>query len=115
MRFCCILVLLVQSGRSRGMARRRRATQVRQDQAFKGRQFTAEVILWARLAKGSVRRSRMEGQGEGVRWYLMLPISCHVRFQGLSMQNSIRLFLFRLMDEMQAMDRRTPPTRVRSR
>jgi transposase, IS6 family len=39
------------------MTRRRRATQVRQGQAFKGRQFTAEVILWA------------------VRWYLMFPIS----------------------------------------
>src|ERR1700760_4630624 len=56
-RFCCILVLPGQSGRSRGMARRRRAAQVRRDQAFKGRQFTAEVILWA------------------VRWYLMFPIS----------------------------------------
>jgi len=41
------------------MTRRRRATQVRQDRAFKGRQFTAEVILWA------------------VRWYLMFPISYH--------------------------------------
>ena len=30
---------------------------MRQDQSFKGRQFTAEVILWA------------------VRWYLMFPIS----------------------------------------
>ena len=39
------------------MARQRRAASVRQDQAFKGRQFTAEVILWA------------------VRWYLMFPIS----------------------------------------
>ena len=39
------------------MAKRRRAAQVRPDQSFKGRQFTAEVILWA------------------VRWYLMLPIS----------------------------------------
>jgi hypothetical protein len=29
------------------MTRRRRATQVRQDQAFKGRQFTDEVILSA--------------------------------------------------------------------
>ncbi len=29
-----------------------------QGEAFKGRQFTAEVILWA------------------VRWYLMFPISC---------------------------------------
>ena len=57
------------------MTRRRQAVQVRQDRPFKGRQFTAEVILWARLAKGSVRRSRMEGQGEGVRWYLMFPIS----------------------------------------
>jgi transposase, IS6 family len=57
------------------MTKRRQATQAQQDQSFKGRQFTAEVILWARLAKGSVRRSRMEGQGEGVRWYLMFPIS----------------------------------------
>jgi transposase-like protein len=57
------------------MARCREAVQVRQDRPFKGRQFTAEVILWARLAKGSVRRSRMEGQGEGVQWYLMFPIS----------------------------------------
>jgi hypothetical protein len=56
-RFWCILTLPVQSGRSRGMTRRRRATQVRRDQAFKGRQFTAEVILWA------------------VRWRLMFPIS----------------------------------------
>src|SRR3712207_4657704 len=39
------------------MVGRRRVAQVRQDQSFKGRQFTAEVILWA------------------VRWYLMFPIS----------------------------------------
>jgi transposase, IS6 family len=39
------------------MSRQRKAAAVRQDQAFKGRQFTAEVILWA------------------VRWYLMFPIS----------------------------------------
>jgi len=39
------------------MARQRQAMRVRQDQAFKGRQFTAEMILWA------------------VRWYLMFPIS----------------------------------------
>src|ERR1700682_2943072 len=39
------------------MTRRRRAPGLRQDQAFKGRQFTAEVILWA------------------VRWYLMFPVS----------------------------------------
>jgi IS6 family transposase len=39
------------------MARQRRVASVRQDPAFKGRQFTAEVILWA------------------VRWYLMFPIS----------------------------------------
>jgi hypothetical protein len=39
------------------MATRRRAARVGQDRAFKGRQFTAEVILWA------------------VRWYLMFPIS----------------------------------------
>ena len=56
-RFCCILVLLVWLGTSRSMTRRRRAARVRQDQAFKGRQFTAEVMLWA------------------VRWYLMFPIS----------------------------------------
>jgi hypothetical protein len=62
---------------NRSMATRPRAAQVRQDRTFKGRQFTAEVILWARLAKGSVRRSRMEGQGEGVRWYLMFPLSYH--------------------------------------
>src|ERR1700754_1993898 len=39
------------------MARQRQAVLVRQDQPFKGRQFTSEVILWA------------------VRWYLMFPIS----------------------------------------
>ena len=39
------------------MARRRRTASVRPDRSFKGRQFTAEVILWA------------------VRWYLMFPIS----------------------------------------
>ena len=39
------------------MAKRRQAAQVRQDQSVKGRQFTAEVILWA------------------LRWYLMYPIS----------------------------------------
>jgi hypothetical protein len=39
------------------MTRQRRAVRVRHDQDFKGRQFTAEVILWA------------------VRWYLMFPIS----------------------------------------
>src|ERR1700750_281241 len=39
------------------MARQRQAARVRQDQPFKGRQFTSEVILWA------------------VRWYLMFPIS----------------------------------------
>lgn len=39
------------------MTKCRQAVQVRQDQPFKGRQFTAEVILWA------------------VRWYLMFPIS----------------------------------------
>jgi IS6 family transposase len=39
------------------MARQRQAAQARRDQSFKGRQFTAEVILWA------------------VRWYLMFPIS----------------------------------------
>jgi IS6 family transposase len=39
------------------MAKRRQAIRVRPDQPFKGRQFTAEVILWA------------------VRWYLIFPIS----------------------------------------
>ncbi|HZH06501.1 MAG TPA: IS6 family transposase [Lautropia sp.] len=39
------------------MARRLRAGSMAPDRAFKGRQFTAEVILWA------------------VRWYLMFPIS----------------------------------------
>src|SRR3954451_6662845 len=39
------------------MARRQRVAQARPDQSFKGRQFTAEGILWA------------------VRWYLMFPIS----------------------------------------
>src|ERR671912_241763 len=39
------------------MARRCRAAAVKQGGSFKGRQFTAEVILWA------------------VRWYLMFPIS----------------------------------------
>ena len=39
------------------MTKRQRAARVRHDQAFKGRQFTAEVILWA------------------IRWYLMFPIS----------------------------------------
>ncbi|MBI0538887.1 IS6 family transposase [Roseomonas sp. KE2513] len=39
------------------MGRRRRVASVRPDQSFKGRQFTAEVILWA------------------VHWYLMFPIS----------------------------------------
>jgi len=55
--FCCIFVLPVWSGTSPGMTKRQRAAQVRQNQSFKGRQFTAEVILWA------------------VRWYLMFPIS----------------------------------------
>src|SRR3712207_4550104 len=42
----------------RGMARRRQVeASVGPEQPFKGRQFTAEVILWA------------------VRWYLMFPIS----------------------------------------
>jgi transposase, IS6 family len=39
------------------MRKQRQAVQVRQDQYFKGRQFAAEVILWA------------------VRWYLMFPVS----------------------------------------
>ena len=39
------------------MARRRRVASVRPDQSFKGRQFTAQVILWA------------------VRWYIMFPVS----------------------------------------
>jgi len=55
--FCCILVLPVWLGTSHGMTRQRQAARIRQDQPFKGRQFTAEVILWA------------------VRWYLMFPMS----------------------------------------
>jgi transposase, IS6 family len=39
------------------MTKCRQAVRVRQDQSFKGRQFNAEVILWA------------------ARWYLMFPIS----------------------------------------
>jgi transposase-like protein len=39
------------------MSRWRRVAAVRPDQSFKGRQFTAEAILWS------------------VRWYLMFPIS----------------------------------------
>ena len=39
------------------MTTQRGAARIRQDRAFKGRQFTAEVILWA------------------VRWYLMFPVS----------------------------------------
>jgi transposase-like protein len=38
------------------MARRQQG-KLRADRTFKGRQFTAEVILWA------------------IRWYLMLPVS----------------------------------------
>jgi transposase, IS6 family len=55
-----VAALRRRSGRVRrqGMKQRRRqAVQVPRDQSFKGRQFTAEVILWA------------------VRWYLMFPIS----------------------------------------
>src|SRR3954470_3409778 len=33
------------------MPKRRQAAHVRQNQSFKGRQFTSEAILWARLAK----------------------------------------------------------------
>ena len=39
------------------MAKRRRVALVRRNRSFKGRQFTAEVILWA------------------VQWYLMFPVS----------------------------------------
>jgi IS6 family transposase len=39
------------------MAKQPRVASVRPDQSFKGRQFTAEVILWA------------------VRWCLMFPVS----------------------------------------
>jgi hypothetical protein len=56
-RHCCILVLPLRAGTSRGITGRRRAARVWQDQAFEGRQFTAEVILRA------------------VRWYLVFPIS----------------------------------------
>jgi hypothetical protein len=55
-RFCCIFCGLAGSRPSYGMAKRR-LVEVRADLSFKGRQFTAEVILWA------------------VRWYLMFPIS----------------------------------------
>ena len=41
------------------MRKQRQAVQVRQDQSFQGRQFAAEVILWA------------------VGRYLMFPISYH--------------------------------------
>jgi IS6 family transposase len=41
-----------------GMVRDRRLRKLQADLAFKGRHFTAELILWA------------------VRWYLMFPISC---------------------------------------
>ena len=41
------------------MSKRRQAAQVRQDQSFKGRQFTAEVILGAEL------RSRWNASGGG--------------------------------------------------
>jgi transposase-like protein len=57
MRFHCELAEPPRPGTNLGMARRRRVASVRPDQSFKGRQFTAEVILWA------------------VRWYLMFPIS----------------------------------------
>jgi IS6 family transposase len=39
------------------MVIRRRVASVRPDRSFKGRQFTAEVILWA------------------IRWHLMFPVS----------------------------------------
>src|ERR1700692_4626706 len=55
--FCCSFAPPTRSGRGGGMTRRRQPVRVRHDQSFKGRQFTAEVILWA------------------VRWYLMFPIS----------------------------------------
>ena len=56
LRFCCIVCGSRRSQPCWDMARRRLAT-LRADLTFKGRQFTAEVILWA------------------VRWYLMFPIS----------------------------------------
>jgi IS6 family transposase len=43
----CNLALLVRLGTTGGMTRQRQAARVRHDQDFKGRQFTAEVILWA--------------------------------------------------------------------
>jgi hypothetical protein len=42
--FRCILVLPIRSGTSRGMARQRRVASVRQDPAFKGRQFTPPCL-----------------------------------------------------------------------
>ena len=51
-----VMVLLHRLRPSFGMARRQ-LQEPRADLSFKGRQFTAEVILWA------------------VRWYLMFPVS----------------------------------------
>jgi type IV secretion system protein VirB4 len=53
---CCVFCILARRAPGFGMARQR-LVQLRADLAFKGRQFTAEVILWA------------------VRWYLMFPVS----------------------------------------
>jgi IS6 family transposase len=55
--FCCSFSPRAGPGTIRAMAKRRQAAQVRQDQSFNGRPFTAEVILRA------------------VRWYLMFPVS----------------------------------------
>jgi hypothetical protein len=43
--FCCELAAPSRADTSDGMAIRRRVASVRPDQSFKGRQFTAEVIL----------------------------------------------------------------------
>src|ERR671916_7412 len=58
------------------MARRRQVASVRPDQCFKGRQFTAEIILWA------------------VRWYLRFPIShrdlkCMLADRGIQVDHTI--------------------------
>src|SRR6478735_10408195 len=55
--FCCSFALPAEPPTRPAMAKPRQTAQVRRDQPFKGRQFTAGVILWA------------------VRWYLMFPIS----------------------------------------
>ena len=47
LRLCCKFRHPHRPGTISGMAKRQRVASVRLDQSFKGRQFTAEVILWA--------------------------------------------------------------------